>query len=91
MGCSHSSSAGGCKGPSKDMSGDVTSQDDKHRNYGGVYVGLPADTTTAYRDPKGAEEMNQNSINLRPPASRKHGAQCLDPLCRRMSANITLD
>ncbi|XP_073507664.1 overexpressed in colon carcinoma 1 protein isoform X2 [Phyllobates terribilis] len=61
MGCSHSSSAGGCKGPSKDMSGDVTSQDDKHRNYGGVYVGLPADTTTAYRDPKGAEEASSET------------------------------
>ncbi|XP_073507666.1 overexpressed in colon carcinoma 1 protein isoform X4 [Phyllobates terribilis] len=69
MGCSHSSSAGGCKGPSKDMSGDVTSQDDKHRNYGGVYVGLPADTTTAYRDPKGAEAPSQSKARSTMPGS----------------------
>ncbi|XP_068128893.1 overexpressed in colon carcinoma 1 protein isoform X2 [Hyperolius riggenbachi] len=45
MGCSNSSSAGGCTGPSKDTEDDTSSQEDKHRNYGGVYVGLPPDTT----------------------------------------------
>ncbi|XP_018409384.1 PREDICTED: overexpressed in colon carcinoma 1 protein [Nanorana parkeri] len=45
MGCSNSSSAGGCRGTAKDTSDDTSSQDDKHRNYGGVYVGLPADTS----------------------------------------------
>lgn len=60
MGCSNSSSAGegedrahseqnelhsgGCR-DSKDTTDDTSSQDDKHRNYGGVYVGLPADTS----------------------------------------------
>ncbi|XP_069620570.1 overexpressed in colon carcinoma 1 protein isoform X2 [Ranitomeya imitator] len=69
MGCSHSSSAGGNKGPSKDMSGNVTSQDDKHRNYGGVYVGLPTDTTTTYRDPKGAEAASQSKERSTTPGS----------------------
>ncbi|XP_077121651.1 overexpressed in colon carcinoma 1 protein [Ranitomeya variabilis] len=69
MGCSHSSSAGGSKGPSKDMSGNVTSQDDKHRNYGGVYVGLPTDTTTTYRDPKGAEAASQSKARSTTPGS----------------------
>ncbi|KAM4036428.1 overexpressed in colon carcinoma 1 protein isoform 2-T2 [Anomaloglossus baeobatrachus] len=69
MGCSHSSSAGGCKGPSKDMSGDVTSQEDKLRNYGGVYVGLPTDASTTYRDPKGAEVPSQSKRRHTTPGS----------------------
>ncbi|XP_056430464.1 overexpressed in colon carcinoma 1 protein [Hyla sarda] len=65
MGCSHSS-AGGCKGPEKDTSDDSTSQDDKHRNYGGVYVGLPTDTSTC-RDSREAEAPSQSkALNARP-------------------------
>ncbi|XP_040200176.1 overexpressed in colon carcinoma 1 protein isoform X2 [Rana temporaria] len=51
MGCSNSSSAGGCREPSKDTTDDASSQDEKdendekRRNYGGVYVGLPADAS----------------------------------------------
>ncbi|XP_069620569.1 overexpressed in colon carcinoma 1 protein isoform X1 [Ranitomeya imitator] len=50
-------------------SGNVTSQDDKHRNYGGVYVGLPTDTTTTYRDPKGAEAASQSKERSTTPGS----------------------
>ncbi|XP_063786584.1 overexpressed in colon carcinoma 1 protein isoform X3 [Pseudophryne corroboree] len=41
MGCNHSSLAGGCRESATDKTHDDTPQDDKHRNYGGVYVGLP--------------------------------------------------
>ncbi|XP_069829869.1 overexpressed in colon carcinoma 1 protein [Dendropsophus ebraccatus] len=69
MGCSQSSSAGGCKDPGKDVSDDSTSQEEKHRNYGGVYVGLPTDTTTS-SDTKGAEDpMQLNALNTRPGSS----------------------
>ncbi|XP_040264054.1 overexpressed in colon carcinoma 1 protein isoform X2 [Bufo bufo] len=57
MGCSNSSSAGGCKDTGKDVS-DSTSQDEKHRNYGGVYVGLPTDASTSYMDSKEEEDIS---------------------------------
>ncbi|XP_044133210.1 overexpressed in colon carcinoma 1 protein [Bufo gargarizans] len=66
MGCSNSSSAGGCKDTGKDVS-DSTSQDDKHRNYGGVYVGLPTDESTSYRDSKGEEAPSKpTALNATP-------------------------
>ncbi|XP_072257278.1 overexpressed in colon carcinoma 1 protein isoform X4 [Pyxicephalus adspersus] len=36
----------GCRGPSSDATDDTTSHEEKHRNYGGVYVGLPTDPST---------------------------------------------
>ncbi|KAG8439487.1 hypothetical protein GDO86_005627 [Hymenochirus boettgeri] len=46
MGCSNSS-AGGPGGSSKDTAEESISENDKRRNYGGVYVGLPSDAVTA--------------------------------------------
>ncbi|XP_075716193.1 overexpressed in colon carcinoma 1 protein [Rhinoderma darwinii] len=67
MGCCSSSSAEGCMGPRKDTSDDTTSQDDKHRNYGGVYIGLPTDTSTASEDAKGAQASCQlKALNTAP-------------------------
>ncbi|KAM9754810.1 overexpressed in colon carcinoma 1 protein isoform 1-T1 [Menidia menidia] len=49
MGCGNSSatstSGGGPAEVSKDEIEDPTVEDEKRRNYGGVYVGLPADLT----------------------------------------------
>uniref|UniRef100_A0A8C2CF55 Overexpressed in colon carcinoma 1 protein homolog n=1 Tax=Cyprinus carpio TaxID=7962 RepID=A0A8C2CF55_CYPCA len=46
MGCGNSTSASTAAGPSesaKDVQDDSSMDDEKRRNYGGVYVGLPAD------------------------------------------------
>ncbi|XP_042578748.1 overexpressed in colon carcinoma 1 protein homolog isoform X2 [Cyprinus carpio] len=46
MGCGNSTSASTAAGPSesaKDVQDDSSVDDEKRRNYGGVYVGLPAD------------------------------------------------
>uniref|UniRef100_UPI0037E95467 overexpressed in colon carcinoma 1 protein isoform X2 n=1 Tax=Semicossyphus pulcher TaxID=241346 RepID=UPI0037E95467 len=47
MGCGNSSatstSGGGPAEVSKDVTEDPAADDEKRRNYGGVYVGLPAD------------------------------------------------
>ncbi|XP_066447550.1 overexpressed in colon carcinoma 1 protein [Eleutherodactylus coqui] len=69
MGCSNSSSAGGPKSPSKATSDDATSQDDKHRNYGGVYVGLPTEAFTKFRDSKGAAAPSQSRALNETPGS----------------------
>ncbi|XP_061085882.1 overexpressed in colon carcinoma 1 protein homolog [Conger conger] len=50
MGCSNSSvsstSGGAPAEASKDIAEEPLPDDEKRRNYGGVYVGLPADLTT---------------------------------------------
>ncbi|XP_044050113.1 overexpressed in colon carcinoma 1 protein [Siniperca chuatsi] len=50
MGCGNSSvtsnSGGGPAEASKEVTEDPLAEDEKRRNYGGVYVGLPADLTT---------------------------------------------
>ncbi|XP_053283724.1 overexpressed in colon carcinoma 1 protein [Pleuronectes platessa] len=50
MGCGNSSVTGGTgEGPaeaSKEETEDPPVDDEKRRNYGGVYVGIPADMTT---------------------------------------------
>lgn len=47
MGCGNSSatstSGGGPAEASKDVADDPSAEDEKRRNYGGVYVGLPSD------------------------------------------------
>ncbi|KAM9582085.1 overexpressed in colon carcinoma 1 protein isoform 5-T5 [Guaruba guarouba] len=47
MGCGNSTAGGaggrGATGTSKDVAEESVSDDDKRRNYGGVYVGLPSD------------------------------------------------
>ncbi|RVE71574.1 hypothetical protein OJAV_G00053250 [Oryzias javanicus] len=49
MGCGNSSttstSGGGPAEASKDVTEESSVEDEKRRNYGGVYVGLPADLT----------------------------------------------
>ncbi|XP_057693142.1 overexpressed in colon carcinoma 1 protein [Corythoichthys intestinalis] len=50
MGCGNSSAAsttgGGPAEASREVTEDPLADDEKRRNYGGVYVGLPADLTT---------------------------------------------
>ncbi|XP_027029289.1 overexpressed in colon carcinoma 1 protein [Tachysurus fulvidraco] len=50
MGCGNSSAtsttAGGPGEAAKDVTEDPTQDDEKRRNYGGVYVGLPTDMNT---------------------------------------------
>nr|XP_029542837.1 overexpressed in colon carcinoma 1 protein [Oncorhynchus nerka] len=50
MGCGNSSAAstsgGGPAETSKDLTEEPSPDDEKRRNYGGVYVGLPSDMTT---------------------------------------------
>ncbi|XP_018602585.1 overexpressed in colon carcinoma 1 protein homolog [Scleropages formosus] len=50
MGCGNSSatstSGGGPADVSKDVTDELSPDDEKRRNYGGVYVGLPADLST---------------------------------------------
>ncbi|XP_028814268.1 overexpressed in colon carcinoma 1 protein [Denticeps clupeoides] len=49
MGCGNSSAASTSGGPaeaSKDVTEELSPDEEKRRNYGGVYVGLPADLTT---------------------------------------------
>ncbi|XP_031421074.1 overexpressed in colon carcinoma 1 protein [Clupea harengus] len=50
MGCGNSSAAnttgGGPAEASKDVTEDLSPDEEKRRNYGGVYVGLPADMNT---------------------------------------------
>ncbi|XP_067247111.1 overexpressed in colon carcinoma 1 protein homolog isoform X2 [Chanodichthys erythropterus] len=46
MGCGNSTAASTAAGPSesvKDVQDESSVDDEKRRNYGGVYVGLPAD------------------------------------------------
>ncbi|XP_031455902.1 overexpressed in colon carcinoma 1 protein isoform X2 [Phasianus colchicus] len=47
MGCGNSTAGGaggrGATGTTKDAAEESVSDDDKRRNYGGVYVGLPSD------------------------------------------------
>ncbi|XP_071584909.1 overexpressed in colon carcinoma 1 protein isoform X2 [Heliangelus exortis] len=47
MGCGNSTASGaagrGATGTTKDVAEESVSDDDKRRNYGGVYVGLPSD------------------------------------------------
>ncbi|XP_064369573.1 overexpressed in colon carcinoma 1 protein [Dromaius novaehollandiae] len=49
MGCGNSTAGGaggrGATGTTKDAAEESISDDDKRRNYGGVYVGLPSDAT----------------------------------------------
>ncbi|XP_077567170.1 overexpressed in colon carcinoma 1 protein [Stigmatopora nigra] len=50
MGCGNSSAAsntgGGPAESSREVTEDPLADDEKRRNYGGVYVGLPSDMTT---------------------------------------------
>ncbi|XP_028306738.1 overexpressed in colon carcinoma 1 protein [Gouania willdenowi] len=50
MGCGNSTATstteGGPAEASKDLEEDPAAEDEKRRNYGGVYVGIPADLTT---------------------------------------------
>ncbi|XP_065148400.1 overexpressed in colon carcinoma 1 protein isoform X2 [Paramisgurnus dabryanus] len=66
MGCGNSSAtsttAGGPAEAVKDVTEEPSPDDEKRRNYGGVYVGLPADLTTvaasqSKSSQKGEEKM----------------------------------
>ncbi|XP_075794653.1 overexpressed in colon carcinoma 1 protein isoform X2 [Pelodiscus sinensis] len=47
MGCGNSTtSSRGTAGTAKDVTEESVSEDDKRRNYGGVYVGLPSEAAT---------------------------------------------
>ncbi|KAM7179760.1 overexpressed in colon carcinoma 1 protein isoform 1-T1 [Macrochelys suwanniensis] len=53
MGCGNSTASsagsrgeGGTAGTAKDVTEESVTEDDKRRNYGGVYVGLPSEAAT---------------------------------------------
>ncbi|TWW75834.1 Overexpressed in colon carcinoma 1 protein -like protein [Takifugu flavidus] len=67
MGCGNSSatstSGGGPADVSKDVTEDPSAEDEKRRNYGGVYVGLPADLTTV----AASQSKSTHKASLREP------------------------
>nr|KAF6367733.1 adipogenesis down-regulated 3 [Myotis myotis] len=63
MGCGNSTatSAGAGPGPAgaaKDVTEDSLTEDDKRRNYGGVYVGLPSAAVSMVSDPTKTVQKN---------------------------------
>ncbi|KAM6136874.1 overexpressed in colon carcinoma 1 protein [Pterocles gutturalis] len=69
MGCGNSTAGGaggrGATGTTKDVAEESVSDDDKRRNYGGVYVGLPSDATAMVSSqtkatPKGIGRLQGN-------------------------------
>ncbi|XP_061629911.1 overexpressed in colon carcinoma 1 protein isoform X1 [Phyllopteryx taeniolatus] len=70
MGCGNSSAAstsgGGPAEASRDVTEDPLADDEKRRNYGGVYVGLPADLTTVATHSRSTQKGNLN-IHLEAP------------------------
>ncbi|XP_030650020.1 overexpressed in colon carcinoma 1 protein homolog [Chanos chanos] len=69
MGCGNStatSTAGGTSEAAKDVNEEPSPDDEKRRNYGGVYVGLPADLT---------------NVGLGQSASTHKGAKCYKAKC----------
>ncbi|XP_041820313.1 overexpressed in colon carcinoma 1 protein homolog [Chelmon rostratus] len=78
MGCGNSSpaatknnssrsTAGRAESSSK-VSGEAVPEDDKWRNYGGVYVGFPADLNNIPQVQIGSlRESDRNSLSLRKP------------------------
>ncbi|XP_008303753.1 overexpressed in colon carcinoma 1 protein homolog [Stegastes partitus] len=63
----NSSSAGRAEFPSK-LSDEAAAEDDKRKNYGGVYVGLPADLSNIPQVQIGSlREADRDSPSLRRP------------------------
>ncbi|KAM6425290.1 overexpressed in colon carcinoma 1 protein [Rhynochetos jubatus] len=69
MGCGNSTASGaggrGATGTTKDVAEESVSDDDKRRNYGGVYVGLPSDAAAMVSSetkaaPKGIGRLEGN-------------------------------
>ncbi|KAG7521563.1 hypothetical protein JOB18_001297 [Solea senegalensis] len=68
MGCGNSSvtsnTGGGPAEASKDVTEDPSAEDEKRRNYGGVYVGLPADLTTVAASQSKSTHKGNMSLTL---------------------------
>ncbi|XP_036615889.1 overexpressed in colon carcinoma 1 protein isoform X2 [Trichosurus vulpecula] len=90
MGCGNSTatSANAARGPAgavKDATEESITDDDKRRNYGGVYVGLPSDAVTMVSSQtkstrKGILEENYILMqSTREPRSRLAGAEPSEP------------
>ncbi|XP_017660410.1 overexpressed in colon carcinoma 1 protein isoform X1 [Chiroxiphia lanceolata] len=69
MGCGNSTAGGaggrGATGTTKDVAEESVSDDDKRRNYGGVYVGLPSEAAAMVSSqtkaaPKGIARLEGN-------------------------------
>ncbi|XP_070848755.1 overexpressed in colon carcinoma 1 protein-like [Chaetodon trifascialis] len=75
MGCGNSSpaatkssSSAGRADSSSKVSGEAVPEDDKWKNYGGVYVGFPADLSNIPQVQIGSlREIESNSLSLRKP------------------------
>ncbi|OXB83589.1 UNVERIFIED_CONTAM: hypothetical protein H355_011408 [Colinus virginianus] len=73
MGCGNSTAGGaggrGATGTTKDVAEESVSDDDKRRNYGGVYVGLPSDAAAMVSSQtkaasKGLEQDEQPTVQI---------------------------
>ncbi|XP_053833942.1 overexpressed in colon carcinoma 1 protein [Vidua macroura] len=69
MGCGNSTAGGaggrGATGSTKDVAEESISDDDKRRNYGGVYVGLPSDAAAmAPSQTKAAPKEGNKDIKM---------------------------
>ncbi|KAL0968035.1 hypothetical protein UPYG_G00261420 [Umbra pygmaea] len=66
MGCGNSSAAstsgGGPAETAKDLTDEPSPDDEKRRNYGGVYVGLPSDITTVATSQSKATGKDMESL-----------------------------
>ncbi|XP_028255421.1 overexpressed in colon carcinoma 1 protein homolog [Parambassis ranga] len=65
---SSSSNTGGRTGSSSKLSDELMADDDKQKNYGGVYVGLPTDLSSIPQVQIGSlKEANRDLASLRRP------------------------
>ncbi|XP_066525701.1 overexpressed in colon carcinoma 1 protein isoform X2 [Hoplias malabaricus] len=69
MGCGNSSAtnttAGGPAEAAKDVTEEPSTDDEKRRNYGGVYVGLPTDlTTVASSQSKSTRKETETTLGM---------------------------
>ncbi|RMC03044.1 hypothetical protein DUI87_20237 [Hirundo rustica rustica] len=104
MGCGNSTAGGaggrGATGTTKDVAEESISDDDKRRNYGGVYVGLPSDaaamapsqTKAAPKAEKAPVVLGYISVQLvleKPTADASNQPGCLSTSLLQLLGGIT--
>ncbi|XP_040452682.1 overexpressed in colon carcinoma 1 protein isoform X1 [Falco naumanni] len=89
MGCGNSTAGGaggrGATGTTKDVAEESVSDDDKRRNYGGVYVGLPSDAAAMVSgQTKAAPKEGNEHLKMQAAggtSSTKTSHQCFTESC----------
>ncbi|CAM9961445.1 unnamed protein product [Bubo scandiacus] len=89
MGCGNSTAGGtggrGATGTTKDVAEESVSDDDKRRNYGGVYVGLPSDAAAMVSSQtKAAPKEGNKHIKMQTAggtSATKTSCQCFRESC----------